>query len=175
MAGLWPRTLIQPSVLTSEANRRWAVKIDDLRALASTNSVFVTVEPKGEARSRRSMPISALRRPTIRDGASAHRQVAHRQERGNRSRPQDRFSIVERGRGVEPHSLLIGQPPLVTQYGPSIRGAIPPGPAATPLRSNRFSLCQGGEKPSTTFYDAVGHDARLHSRKPSPASSWHCY
>jgi hypothetical protein len=31
----------------SEANRRWALKADDPKALAQINSVFVTVEPKG--------------------------------------------------------------------------------------------------------------------------------
>ena len=35
-----------------EANRRWALKIDDLRTLASINSVIVTIETKGEAKRR---------------------------------------------------------------------------------------------------------------------------
>jgi hypothetical protein len=43
--------------MDSEANRRWVFKSDDPVVLAQVNSVFVTVEPKGESKSPSSKPI----------------------------------------------------------------------------------------------------------------------
>jgi hypothetical protein len=43
--------------MDSEANRRWVFKSDDPKALAQVNTVFVTMEPKGESRSPSGKPI----------------------------------------------------------------------------------------------------------------------